>query len=78
MPEIKIDKTWLLKFFFAALCNSKNMSITLPIIEVKSVPDSFGQHMEIVHDEHNDKVTLKIKGKENLVFVPKKNGIILN
>ena len=68
---VKVDKMFLLKFFFAALCNSKNKSITLPLIEVKSVPDSFGQHLEIEHDVRGDKMTLKIKGKENLIVLPK-------
>ena len=78
MPEIKIDTAFLLKFFFLALSNSKDMSITLPLIDVKSVPDSFAEHMEMVHDVRGDKLTIKVKGKENLIIVPKQSGIIAN
>jgi len=78
MPKQKVDTMFLLKFFFAALCNSKKMSITLPMIEVNSVPDTFGDNMEIDYDEPNDRLTVKVKGKENLIIVPRRNGIIQN
>ena len=68
--EVEIDATALLKFFFVALSHSKDMTITLPMIEVMSVPNSFGQYMEIEYLKREDKLRVSVKHEQKNIVIP--------
>ena len=70
LKEPVMNGEMLLKFFFTALCHNKTRSITLPMVEVSSVPDSFFQCLQVEYFPHEDKMKVSIRAKKETIVIP--------
>ena len=67
MSQPVIDGNLIMKFFFAALNKNRTKSITLPMSEVKNVPDGFGELLKIQYYPELDKLEIGIKTSNILI-----------
>ena len=67
MSEPVIDGVMIMKFFFVALSKNKTKSITLPMEEVRNVPDGFGELLKIQYYPELDKLEIGIKTSDIII-----------
>ena len=67
MKEPVIDGTMIMKFFFTALNKNRTKSITLPMSEVRNVPDGFGELLKIQYYPELDKLEIGIKTSDIII-----------